>query len=99
MQRIIGMEHLLAVIVEHLAFAGEPKTFLASLNQQRFEQPLQRADLLAHGRLRHLVNVRGLGETFRLGQIAKDFKSLDLHKLNQYKASTSESTNVLLNLR
>src|SRR5579862_4608625 len=96
-QGVISVDDLLAVIVEHLAFARQTEPFLAALNQERFEQPLQRADLLAHRRLGDLVNLRGLGKTLRLGQIAEYFETLDLHKRYKYKVAASESTNVFLN--
>jgi len=40
----------------------------------------QAPDLLAYGRLGNLVDLGGLGEAFRLGEVAEDFEALDLHK-------------------
>ena len=42
--------------------------------------PLQRTDLLADGGLGDAVDLRGLGETFRFGQVAEYFQAFDLHK-------------------
>ena len=41
MERLVGLDDLFAVFVEHLALAGEPEFFLAAFDQQRFELPLQ----------------------------------------------------------
>ena len=46
---------------------------LSALDEQRFEEPFQGANLLAYRRLSDLVDLRGLGKTFRLGQIAEYF--------------------------
>ena len=73
-QRIISLDDLLAVLVQHLAFAGEPEFLFAALDQQGFELPFQGTDLLADGGLGHIVDLRGLGETLRFGQIAKTFR-------------------------
>ena len=52
----------------------------APFDEERFELPLQRADLLADCGLCDVVDLRGLGETFRLGQITEHFKAFYLHK-------------------
>ena len=41
MQRVISLEDLLAIIVEHFPLGGEAKVFLAALDQQRFELALE----------------------------------------------------------
>ena len=81
-QGIVRLDDLLAVIVQHLAFAREPEFFLAPLDEQAFELAFQRTDLLADGRLRHVVDLGGLGEALRLGQITKHFQAFDLHNLS-----------------
>ena len=77
---IVGLNDLLAVFVENLAFAREPEFLFAAFDEQRFELPFQRTDLLADGRLGHVVDVRGLGKTFRFRQVAKYFEAFDLHR-------------------
>ena len=71
LERVVGLQDPFAVVVEHLAFRGEAEVLLAALDQQRFEPPLQRADGLADGGLRHLVDLRGLGEALGLGQVTE----------------------------
>ena len=71
---IEGMGELhLEVIVDRMMREaleqGEP--------QIGFEVP----DLLTDGGLRDSVDLRGLGETFRFGQVAEYFQALNLHKL------------------
>src|SRR5439155_7206427 len=78
-ERLEGLDDLFAVFVEHLPFAGEPELLFAAFNQQRFELAFQRADLLADRRLGHMVDLRRLGETFRLRQITKHLQAFDLH--------------------
>jgi len=73
LERVISLDELFAVIVEHLAFAGQAKFLLAALDEQRFELALQRTDLLAHGRLGDVIDLRRFGETLRFGQITKYF--------------------------
>ena len=90
-QGVVGGDDLLAVIVEHLAFPGEAELLLAALDQQRFEEAFERADLLAHRRLGDFVDLRGLGETLGFGQVAKDFQTLDLHKNTEYADLTKAS--------
>ena len=95
-QRFVRVDDLLAVIVKHLPLASQAEALFAALDEQGLKQPLQRADLLADRRLGDLVNLRGLGKTLSLGQIAEYFKALDLHKRYKYTVTSSESTNVLL---
>jgi hypothetical protein len=54
--------------------------------------------LLADGRLRHIVDLGGFGKTLRLGEIAKNFQTLDLHKNTEYLIRIRQSTNVFLNI-
>jgi hypothetical protein len=68
---------------------------LAALDEQRFEQALQRADLLANCRLRDVVDLSRLGEALRFSQIAKDFQTLNLHKHWKYSITGNQSTNDL----
>jgi len=79
---LISPDDFLAVFIKRLAFAREPEFFFAPLDERRLEKTLQRADLLADGGLRDVVDLRGLRETFRFRQIAKDFETLNLHKKN-----------------
>jgi hypothetical protein len=44
-----------------------------TLNQQGLKLLLQRADLLADGGLRYIIDLSGLCETFRFGEVAKHF--------------------------
>ena len=88
-QRFISLDDLLAVFVERLSLACEPEFFLASLDKQRLERAFQRTDLLADGGLRDLIDLRGFGETFRFGQIAKHLETLNLHK---FSLTTKSST-------
>jgi hypothetical protein len=81
-QRLVGLDDLLAVIIKHLALAREAELFLAALDEQRLEEPLQRADLLADGGLGDAVDLRRLGETFRFCEVAKNLEAFDLHKNN-----------------
>ena len=81
-QRLEGVDDLLAVVVEQLTLLGQPKHLLAAFDQQRIEMPLERADLLAHRRLRDLVDPRRAGKAPALGQVAKNPQALDLHKLS-----------------
>ena len=78
-QRFVSLDDLLAVIVKHPPFTCEAEPFFAALDEQRFESALQRTNLLAHRRLRDAVDLRGFGEAFRFGQIAKHLETLDLH--------------------
>ena len=79
-ERVVRLDDLFAVVVEHLALAGEAKFLLAAFDQQGLELAFQRTDLLADGRLGDVVDLRGLGEALGFGQIAKDFQALNLHK-------------------
>ena len=72
-ERIVSLDDLLAEIVEHLPFAGEAKLFLAPFDEQRFELPLERTDLLADSRLRDAVDLCSLGEALGFSEIAEDF--------------------------
>ena len=78
-KRLESLDDLFAVFIKHLALAREPELFLAAFDQQRFELALQRADLLADRGLGDLVDLRRLGETFRLRQVTEDLQALDLH--------------------
>jgi hypothetical protein len=53
--------------------ARQPEFFLAALDQEGLELPLQGTDLLAHRGLGDVVDLGRLGETFRLCQITKNF--------------------------
>ena len=79
-QRLISLDDLLAVIIEHLAFAREAELLFAAFDQQRFEHALHHADLLADRGLCNSADLGGLGEAFRFDQIAINFQTLDLHK-------------------
>src|SRR5258707_1314188 len=74
-QGFVSMDDLLAVIIEHLAFASQAEPLFAPLDEQGLKEPFQRANLLADRRLGDLIDLRGLGETFGLGQIAEYFKA------------------------
>ena len=78
-ERLVGLDDLLAVVIQHLAFACEPEFFLAALDQQRLENAFESADLLAHGGLGDAVDLGCLGEAFRFSQIAKHFQTFNLH--------------------
>jgi len=39
MQRIVSLDNLLAIVVEHLAFAGEPEFLLAPFDEERLKLP------------------------------------------------------------
>src|SRR5262245_1930136 len=93
-QGIISLNDLLAVVVEHLALAGQTELFLAPFDQQRFEDTFKRTNLLADCGLRHTIDLRGFREAFRLCQITKHLKALNLHKNRKYKKRLSQSTNV-----
>ena len=58
MEGIIRGSDLLAVIVKHLPFARKAELLFAALDEQRFEESLQRGNLLADG---------GLGDAVQLG--------------------------------
>ncbi len=94
LQRDIARNDLLAVIVQHLALAGQAELLLAPLDQQRFEKTFQRTDLLAHRRLRDVVDLSGFGKAGRFRQITEDFQALNLHKPHEYSVSENASTNV-----
>ena len=78
-ERVVGLDNLLAVVVENLPLPSQPKLFLAAFDEQRFELPFQGADLLADRRLGDMIDLGGLGETFGLGQITEHLQALDLH--------------------
>ena len=81
MKRIVGLDDLFAVIVEHLAFTGEAEFFLAPLDEQRFELPLQGTDLLADRRLGDLLICAALVKLSVSAKSQNTFKTFDLHKL------------------
>src|SRR4030095_6408763 len=58
-QSVVGLNNLLAVIVKNLTLPGEPEFLFTSLDQQRFENPLQGTNLLADRRLGHTVDLGG----------------------------------------
>ena len=72
-QRLIGLDDLLAVIVEHLAFLGEPELLSATFNQPRLESARQSTDRLADSGLRDPADLGGLGEAFRFSEVAEHF--------------------------
>ena len=55
---------------------------LPNVLKERLELAFQRADLLAHGGLGDVVDLRGLGKTLGFDQITKNLKTLNLHKLS-----------------
>src|SRR5262249_20950167 len=93
-QGVVGLNDLFAEIVQDLALARETELLLAALNQQRLELALQRTDLLAHGGLRDVVDLRSFGEALGFRQVAEDFQALYLHKQSAYANQASMSTNV-----
>ena len=84
-EQIVGLDDLLAIIVKDLPLAGEAKLLLAPFDEEGLELAFQGGDLLADGRLGHIVDLRSFGKAFGFGQIAKDFKAFNLH--------TSEASN------
>ena len=84
LEGVIGLDDLLAVFVEDLAFAGEPELFLAPFDEERLELTFKGTDLLADGGLRDPVDLRGFGKTLRFGEVAEDFQTFYLHKLIQF---------------
>src|SRR5208282_1831432 len=60
----VSLENLFAVFIQHLSLRGEAEMFLAALDEQRSEVPLEGADGLADSRLRDVVDLRGFGEAF-----------------------------------
>src|SRR5213075_244899 len=87
LQLIRHLNDALAVFVEHFAFASEAKFLFAPFDEQGFELSFQGADLLADGGLRYPVELRALGETFRFGEVAKDFQAVDLHEQSAQSAA------------
>ena len=83
-ERVICPNDLLAVLIEDLSLTGQPEFFFAAFNQEGFERPFQRTDLLAYGRLSDFVDLRGFGKTLGFGQVTEDFEALNLHKNNEY---------------
>ena len=79
LEKFIGLNDLFAVFVNQRAFRGESKFFLGSLNEQTIEPTLQGADLLTHSTLGNAIDLGGLGEAFRLRQVAKNFETFNLH--------------------
>ena len=73
------VQHLLRGLVHTLTLSRQLKLFLAAIDQQRFEMPLHRTCLLAHGGLRDSVYLGGFGEALRLDQIGEYLKVFDLH--------------------
>src|SRR5688572_1603261 len=90
-QRLKRLDNLLAVVVKHLTFSREPELFLAAFDQQRLELPLQRTDLLAHRRLRHVIDLRRPRKTLRLRQVTKNLQTLDLHNLANKQTLSAKS--------
>src|SRR3954468_22500327 len=83
-QSFISRDDLLRIIVQHLSFASKAKSLFAAFDQKGLKNAFQRADLLAHCRLSHIVNLRRLGKTFRFRQITKNLQTLNLHKKKEY---------------
>ena len=79
-QRVVGGDDLLAVIVKDLSFAREAELLFAALDEQRLELAFKRADLLADGGLGHAIDLGSLGEALGFGEVAEYFKTFDLHK-------------------
>ena len=90
----VGLDHLLAVVIQHLTFAGQTELLFAPLNEERFENSFQRTDLLAHGRLGHIINLRRLREALRFRQITKHLQAFNLHKHWKYRKREKQSTSV-----
>ncbi len=80
-QGVIILDDLLAEFIKDLAFTRQAELLFAAFDQQRFELPFQRTDLLADSGLSNVVDLRGLGETLGFGQVAEDLEAFDLHKL------------------
>ena len=70
-QLVVGLDDLLAVFVESIAFLSEGEFFFAPLNKHGLEFGLQRGYLLADGRLSDTVDLGSLGETCSFSQVAK----------------------------
>jgi hypothetical protein len=84
-QRVVGLDDLLAIIIEYLAFARQARILFAALDEHGFEDASERTELLAHGRLGHVVDLGGLGKALGIGQIAEYFKTFNLHKRSEYE--------------
>src|SRR5687768_3962253 len=80
-QGIIGLDDLLAELVEDFAFAGQPELLFASFNKQGFKSAFKRTNLLTDSRLRDLVDLRCFGKTLRFCKVTKDLQTLNLHWL------------------
>ena len=78
-QQVVSLNHLLAVVVENLAFPGESKILPAPFDQQGFEGSFQSADLLTDGGLGNLVDLRSLCEALGFDEVTKDLKAFQLH--------------------
>ena len=61
-RRIIPMEDLFRIVLEHVSFRGQGHFAPASLNQGRAHLPLQFGDVLTHGRLGDPKVLRRTGE-------------------------------------
>src|SRR5262249_5237718 len=94
-QGLVSPQNLLAVIVEHLAFARKTELLLAPLDEQRLEHLFERADLLADGGLGDFVDLRRFGKTARFGQVTKNLEAFDLHKNDKYKFALHKSNRMI----
>jgi hypothetical protein len=79
LEGLVHLQNLFAMLIKHAAFRSQAEILFAALNQERFELPFERADGLADRRLRHAVYLSRFGEAFRLGQIAENLQTFDLH--------------------
>ena len=80
LKRVVCGNDLLAVFVKDLPFASETKLLFAALDKQGFEGALERADLLADGRLGNTADLCGFGEALGFGEVTENLKAFDLHK-------------------
>ena len=91
-QRVVGLDDLLAEIVKHLAFPREAEFLFAAFNEKRFELAFQRTDLLADGGLRYFVDLGGFRKTFGFGEVTENFQTFNLHKQSEYEKFLCKST-------
>ena len=66
-------------LVELLAAGGQQHPAGLPVVQLAFQHELQLLDLLADGRLGHVVKLGGLRETAGVVKVAEDFKGFDVH--------------------
>ena len=84
-KRVVRIGELLGVIVKDFPLPSEAELLFAAFDEERFELSFERANLLTHSRLRDTIDLGGFGETFRFGEVTKDFQAFNLH--------TSEESN------